>query len=228
MQREIQTTADGSHTIAIPGMNVTYHSQKGAIAESRHVFISAGLDYAFAHLSHETTTVLEVGFGTGLNALLTLQHAQAKQKRVRYITLEKFPLEEAEYTLLNHGGLLQDQERFLQLHRAPWETEVEIDPFFLLHKTNTSLLDFHTEIPIDCIYFDAFAPNDQPELWTVEVFRSLFAMLSEGGVLVTYSSKTIIRKAMQEAGFAVTKLPGALGKRDMVRACKPLANEAAC
>lgn len=220
MQREIKLTADGSHTIAIPETNVTYHSHHGAIAESRWVFLDAGFSYLHSTSQHDTINVLEIGFGTGLNALLTLQEAIVQQQKVHYTAVEKYPLTQEEFEKVNHGRLLHAEENFLALHKAEWEKDIAIGPFFTLHKKNISLEGLLPGTKANCIYFDAFAPTDQPELWTQEVFEKLFSMLLPGGVLVTYSSKTTVRRAMQAAGFTVTKIPGPRGKRDMVRALK--------
>jgi tRNA U34 5-methylaminomethyl-2-thiouridine-forming methyltransferase MnmC len=221
MQREILLTADGSHTIAVPGMNVTYHSHHGAMAESMWVFVEAGFFYTAGQRAHDLLTILEIGFGTGLNALLTLKEGAARQQPVRYITIEPFPLTKQEVAQINHGKLLQQEKDFLHLHDAAWEKDVVINPLFTLHKKKLSLLNLFLNERIDCIYFDAFAPTDQPELWTAPVFENLYELLVPGGILVTYSSKSIIRKAMQAALFQVTKIPGPHGKRDMVRAMRP-------
>jgi tRNA U34 5-methylaminomethyl-2-thiouridine-forming methyltransferase MnmC len=221
MQREIRVTADGSHTIAVPGIDVTYHSHHGAMAESMWVFVEAGFLYAGEQRPHDPLTILEIGFGTGLNALLTLKEATARQQPVRYLTIEPFPLTPEEVAQINHGKLLQLDTTFLALHQAEWEKDVVIDPLFTLHKKNIPLSGLWLNECVNCIYFDAFAPTDQPELWTAPVFEDLYKLLVPGGILVTYSSKSIIRKAMQSAGFTVTKIPGPHGKRDMVRAIRP-------
>jgi tRNA U34 5-methylaminomethyl-2-thiouridine-forming methyltransferase MnmC len=220
MEREITLTADGSHTIAVPGMNMTYHSHHGAIAESTWVFIDAGFSYLRKKAIYHPLTILEIGFGTGLNALLTLKEALAQQQPVHYITIETDPLIQEEFTKINHGNLVNMEDAFLQLHQSDWEKDIVTDPLFTMHKKKISLLDLSINDRLDCIYFDAFAPTDQPELWTQPVFEKLYELLMPGGILVTYSSKSIIRKAMQGAGFSVTKIPGPHGKRDMVRAFK--------
>jgi tRNA U34 5-methylaminomethyl-2-thiouridine-forming methyltransferase MnmC len=220
MQREITVTGDGSHTIVVPGMNVTYHSHHGAIAESTWVFVDAGFSYLRKQSPYNPLTILEIGFGTGLNALLTLKEAIAQQQPVHYTTIETHPLTQEEIVRINHGNLVKMNDAFLKIHRSDWEKDIVIDPFFTLHKKNISLLDLSLNNSVDCIYFDAFAPTDQPELWTQQVFEKLYKLLTPGGILVTYSSKSIIRKAMQAAGFNVTKIPGPHGKRDMVRAFK--------
>ncbi|MBI2284614.1 MAG: tRNA (5-methylaminomethyl-2-thiouridine)(34)-methyltransferase MnmD [Bacteroidetes bacterium] len=218
MQREIRPTADGSHTIAIPGMDVTYHSHHGAIGESRHVYIEAGLQPLLAAKHNQPIHIFEMGLGTGLNALLTLQEARIQQHPIRYTAVELYPLTTDEISQINYGTLLQCQEDFLAIHRAAWETEVRLEPFFTMQKHKNSLLALEKADPFDCIYFDAFSPTHQPELWTEAVFAKLYRMLSPGGTLVTYCSKSVVRKAMMAAGFTVEKIPGPWGKREMVRA----------
>lgn len=218
MQREIKLTADGSHTIAIPGMNVTYHSHHGAIGESMHVYIDAGLQPFLNPPARNALTILEIGFGTGLNALLTLREAVKHQQPIHYTAIELFPLTEKEITRINHGEQLCMQEEFIQLHTAPWEKEVVINEFFTLYKKEASLLTLENMAGISCIYFDAFSPTVQPELWTQAIFEKLYQFLAPGGMLVTYCSKSEVRRSMTAAGFTVTKIPGPWGKREMVRA----------
>jgi len=223
MERKVIITKDGSHSISIPEMNVTYHSIHGAIQESKHVFIEAGLRYAselFNRLG--PLHILEVGFGTGLNALLTLIEADKIKMNVHYSALELYPLTQQEYNFLNYCEALNVslQNVFEQLHECVWEKEAHILPNFSLFKTNQSLLNFTTDQFYDLVYFDAFAPSSQPELWTKQVFEKLYAMMSSNGILVTYCSKGDVRRAMQSAGFAVEKIRGPVGKREMIR-CKP-------
>ncbi len=222
MQREIKLTADGSHTIAIPEMNVTYHSHHGAMAESMHVFIDAGLNHLFNQSTTQPVNILEMGLGTGLNALLTLQEAIKHKRSIHYTAIEIFPLTQTEIGQLNYGKMLSLQKEFLQLHNASWDEDICINEFFTLKKINVSLLELNLIYPINCIYFDAFSPIVQPELWTLPVFENLFRLLTPGGILVTYCSKSEVRKAIADAGFTVTKIPGPYGKREMVRAGKQL------
>lgn len=221
MQREIRLTADGSHTIAIPDAGITYHSHHGAVGESRHVFLEAGLQPLFRSVP-APIHVLEIGFGTGLNALLTLQEARQQQQPVVYTAIEAYPLSLEEIRQLNYGQLLQDQPVFSAMHEADWEKEVILDPFFSIRKHNHSLLTLQGINNVACIYFDAFSPTYQPELWTEAVFEQLYHQLLPGGVLVTYCSKSVVRKAMAAAGFQVEKIPGPWGKREMVRARRGL------
>ena len=221
MERVIQLTADGSHTIAIPAMQVTYHSMYGAIQESMHVFIESGLK-PLLH-SYQTIHIFEMGFGTGLNALLSFQCAMQHDQKIYYYAVELFPLQMNEYASLNYVAQLQNdllQPYFIQMHESVWEKDIIIHPLFTLHKTNRSLLNLSTYQPFNLIYFDAFAPGAQRELWTQEVFEKIFCLLGENGTLVTYCSKGDVRRAMIAAGFKVEKLPGPPGKREMIRAVK--------
>lgn len=220
MQRNLILTKDGSHTIAIPSMNVTYHSMHGAIQESLHVFIEAGLKSMSPH-SRLEARIFEMGFGTGLNALLTLAEADNMPWPVHYTAVELFPLEQGELQSLNYCEQLNRPELqpvFEDLHAAGWEKETQIKQNFTLLKLRSSLLNLPALPPFDLVYFDAFAPAAQPELWTPEVFRILYDLLLPGGILVTYCSKGDVRRAMQSAGFQVEKIPGPPGKREMVRA----------
>lgn len=237
MEREIQVTADGSHTVAIPAMQVTYHSRHGAIQESMHVFIEAGL---CAVLPAEKIHILEMGFGTGLNALLTLQYALKHRQAVYYTSFELYPLSMAEAAFLNYAQQLRAEtedetasleQLFLLMHQAEWEKDIEIHPLFTIRKTQQSLLNLPLPgttdtVPVytgfQLIYYDAFAPAAQPELWTAELFSKLYATLTPAGMLVTYCSKGDVRRAMLAAGFMVDKIPGPPGKREMLRATRPL------
>jgi len=237
MQRRLILTDDGSHSIEIPDQKVTYHSIHGAIRESKHVYIDAGLK-SIGPLDPDSywevrcMNIFEMGFGTGLNALLTLIEAEKLQQKIYYETTELFPLDNAEINSLNYCDKLQRndlQPIFEQLHHSDWEKEIKISEIFYLHKTKQSLLGYKTSKPVlqasslkDLIYFDAFAPNSQPELWTEEIFKKMFSILVPGGMLVTYCSKGSVRRAMEAAGFLVEKIPGPPGKREMVRARKSL------
>ena len=222
MKPEIIPTADGSVTIALPESGVTYHSKHGAIQESMHVFIGAGLHYMMQKdATRKRLRILEMGFGTGLNALLTLQETLRTGMEISYQTLEAFPLEASIYNQLNYCHQLQAPELqplFLQLHTCSWNQPHQLTPGFSFSKQLTSLQQFSRSEPVDLIFYDAFAPSVQPELWTTEIFRTLHNMLSPDGILTTYCSKGDVRRAMMAAGFSIEKIPGPPGKREMVRA----------
>lgn len=225
MERKISTTADGSHTIAVPELGVTYHSTHGAIQESRHVFINAGLIPVLER--HQATeqpiNMLEAGFGTGLNCLLTLLAASHTSVPIHYHTLELYPLPIAESSALNYPELLETQGAkalFNSLHTSEWDNEVAITPLFRLKKMLVSLTEYQPDATFDLVYFDAFAPDAQPELWTEAVFGKLYAALRTGGIITTYCSKGSVRRVMETVGFRIEKLKGPPGKREMVRAWK--------
>ena len=209
-----ELTADGSMTVCDLRTGSTYHSRHGARAESMHVFMEAGL----RHMTSQGRTslrVLEMGLGTGLNALLT---AQEQGCTIHYIALEAHPLPRAVWEQLLDNE--ENTELLSAIHAAQWGQAVAVTRHFSLEKMHVRLQDFSSDEPFDLIYFDAFEPNTQPELWTEEVFRKLFAMTSKGGVLTTYCAKGAVRRAMQVAGYAVERLPGPPFKREMLRATR--------
>jgi len=221
MERRIVRTADGSQTIQLPQWGEQYHSMHGALQEAYHVFIRQGL-YQF---SNRSVDLLEIGFGTGLNALITLTEAPGRKLAVRYTGLEAFPVVAEEWMQLEYAGLLSKeddaQKYFEQLHRAPWDKEYSLTPSFTLHKLKIDIRNFESEPAFDLVYFDAFGARVQPELWTDEIFQSMYRAVRPGGYLVTYSAKGSVRRAMLKAGFKVERLPGPPGKREMLRAVKP-------
>ncbi|MCD4723650.1 MAG: tRNA (5-methylaminomethyl-2-thiouridine)(34)-methyltransferase MnmD [Bacteroidales bacterium] len=220
LQPEIIITEDGSHTLYIPELKEHYHSTFGAIAESMHVFIEAGLLQALKNDTEEIN-ILEVGFGTGLNALLTVLEAGLKGCSVKYTALETFPLPQQLWGKLNYPeqiGDIKAKEIFQFLHQCNWDIEKEIIPGFFITKVERSLQDFKVAgMLYNLIYFDAFGPDVQAELWTDEIFRKISGMTAKGGILVTYSCKGSVRRALMAAGFAVEKIPGPKGKREMLR-----------
>lgn len=217
-QQKIVLTADGSHSIADSRTGETYHSVHGAITESLHVFLRHG----FQAINKKEIFLLEVGFGTGLNALLTLQEAARTGQKVFYVALEPFPLSMETVRLLNYPALLPGDPSawFIKLHEAPWETEVSITPDFYLIKHKTRLEHFETNHRFDLVYFDAFSPVVQPLLWQKPIFNRLHSLMASSSILVTYAAKGQVRRNMQEAGFRTERLPGAPGKREMLRARK--------
>lgn len=223
MKRELVRTADGSHTISLPELNVMYHSRHGAIRESRHVFIEAGLRHLSGRLERpdRAIRIFEMGFGTGLNAFLTAIESEKAQKNIHYTAVEQFPLTQEEANHLNYTETLGHKELFAALHQSKWNEEVALHKYFILRKEHTSLINFSTSQPFHLIYYDAFAPAAQPDLWTQNIFEKLFNLLTPGGILVTYCSKGDVRRAMIAAGFTVTKLPGPPEKREMLRGAHP-------
>lgn len=221
MERRIILTKDGSHTFEYPDVRGTYHSRHGALGESRHVFLEQGLLAALADFPGAPLSVFEMGFGSGLNALLTAVEAEARKCFIQYVAIDAFPVSSAEAEALNYGSLLGARALFQQLHAAPWAMETRISDYFTIRKEATTLEDLQLTGRYHLVYYDAFAPSSQPELWTAERFRQVYGLLLPGGSLVTYCSKSVVRRAMMEAGFTVTKPPGPWGKREMVRAIRP-------
>jgi tRNA U34 5-methylaminomethyl-2-thiouridine-forming methyltransferase MnmC len=221
MERQIIKTADGSDTVEIPELNVSYHSKHGAIQESMHVFIEAGFRYWSGRSQRpDPLNIFEMGFGTGLNAFLTAIEAMKKGIKVYYEAVEQFPLSEEEVDCLNYTSVLNNEDLFWQIHKCKWNQEIVLNNFFTLKKVNENLINYSTNQLFSVVYYDAFAPTAQPELWTEEVFKKLHSILLPGGVLVTYCSKGSVRQAMKARGFSIEKIPGPPGKREMVRAIK--------
>jgi tRNA U34 5-methylaminomethyl-2-thiouridine-forming methyltransferase MnmC len=222
MERKLIITADGSHTIGVGGSNLTFHSIHGAIQESRKIFLEAGFSYPGFDTLNEIN-ILEMGFGTGLNALLTLIQAKLTGKKVYYEALEMAPLEEHLFASLNYCTVLDEeglQDTFIYMHRSPWERAAELVPGFILLKKKINILDYDTNRLFDLVYFDAFAPSHEPGVWSNMLFSKMFSCLASGGVLVTFSSSGDVRRNLQAAGFMVEKLPGPKGKREFIRAIK--------
>lgn len=211
-------TQDGSHTLFNASLNQYYHSLRGAVQESLLISIELGL--AYASKARTEIKVLEMGFGTGLNALLSWQYASANGLIVHYTSIDKYPITVEEAALLNYGTLLSS-EGLLHLHQAAWQQDCELDKCFVLRKQQVDLLNYEPDQQqYHVVYFDAFAPNAQPELWTVAVFEKLASALSVGGVLTTYSSKGIVRRNLEAAGFCVERHRGSGNKKHVVRAIK--------
>lgn len=215
-EREIIVTKDGSHSLSVPGLNEQYHSIHGAKQEAEHVFLKMGLDYFNA----KQLRVLEIGFGTGLNALLTYNYARDKKIEVDYISIEKYPVVPEEYSVLNYGDYAESKEMFLGLHECLWGQAVTVSKFFQLTKLELDVKLADIPEGFDVIFFDAFAPNKQPEMWTVLVFEKMYQALNKGGVLVTYCCQGQAKRSMIAAGFEIEKVPGPPGKREMLRALK--------
>ena len=219
VEREIVITGDGSKTIQIKDWNEQYHSKHGAIQEAYHVFIKNGLEL----FENVELSILEIGFGTGLNAFITLLEAPKRKLRVHYTGVEAYPVLNTEIGQLNYVEELEAIEHrgeFEKLHSCPWEEYSLISKNFRLQKVQKDFMDIQNASEFDLIYFDAFGARVQPELWTVEIFQKMCNALKENGVLVTYAAKGSVRRAMQEVGFKVERLPGPPGKREMLRASK--------
>jgi tRNA U34 5-methylaminomethyl-2-thiouridine-forming methyltransferase MnmC len=219
LKRRIITTADGSKTIQIEDWNEQYHSIHGAIQEANHVFIRNGL----ALFQDGQLAILEIGFGTGLNAFITLLESKKRGLGIMYKGVEAYPVVPEELEQLEYAGALdaKDFERyFLKLHQTSWGEPHAITANFSLIKQQIDFREITDHNRFDLVYFDAFGARVQPELWTEEVFAIMFKALKKNGVLVTYSAKGSVRRAMQAVGFAVERLPGPPGKREMLRALK--------
>lgn len=222
---EIILTADGSHTIYLKDLNETYHSRHGAIRESMHVFITHGLEYFINQSQTPAITIFELGLGTGLNALLTQIYASANKKLIKYRVIETNPLSDIFYSKLNYGEHIpydNAQKSLIGIHQAAWETPVELHPWFEILKMNQSMQDL-TPMPdsTQVIFYDAFAPAKQPEMWKPSLLTKAFNMLQPNGILVTYCAQGQLKRNLKEIGFRIETLPGPPGKKEMVRAIKP-------
>lgn len=220
---EIIKTGDGSHTLFSLQFNEIYHSRHGAIQEGKHVFIKHGLQYLVEQGTKEVH-IFEVGFGTGLNAILTLIAAKELGVKVRYESIELYPVPFEIIEQLNYSAMLEDdayRSLYYSMHQCSWNEAHDISEYFTLKKEEGSLLNYQPEPDnSQLIYFDAFAPEHQAEMWTTEVMKKLYDALQPNGILVSYCSKSMFQRALKEAGFSVGKLPGPPGKREMVCATK--------
>lgn len=221
MERKIVQTGDGSTTIQIVDWDEQYHSLHGAINEARHVFLEMGLNYFVnTNPAVDRVHILEIGFGTGLNALLTAIHASDLKIKVVYEGVEAYPVATEEVEQLNYKSLVKkpDFDTFFdEMHACNWEEKYELSPEFSLKKRKQTFETINDQDIHDLIYFDAFGARVQPELWGVPIFKRMYSALKVGGVLVTYAAKGSVRRAMQEVGFTVERLPGPPGKREMLR-----------
>lgn len=239
---ELEQTADGSYTLYVPELDEHYHSVKGALTESQHIFIEMGLK----HSPVSEPRILEIGLGTGLNAFLTLLAAEENQRKVHYTGIERYPLATETIRRLGYPAIIGKghEADYYAIHQAPWETDSALSPWFTLHKTegdftalfcppaaahaeqNSSSICISEQSEerrsrYDVIYFDAFAPEKQPEMWEQSLFNTLYNVLNEGGILTTYCAKGVVRRMLQTAGFTVERLPGPPGgKREILRATK--------
>ena len=202
-------------------MDETYHSRHGALQESLHVFIGNGLLH-YCGISEGPLNILEVGMGTGLNVFLTADTAIKINRKIEMTTLEPFPLENHLLENLNYGTILEDRDHlFEKIHSCPWNIQVPVTPVFTLEKVNATLHDFRPFREFDLIYYDAFAPSKQPELWEPVTLGKVTGLLKPGGILVTYCAQGRFKKLLQSFGCKVETLPGPPGKKEMVRATRP-------
>lgn len=219
---KIITTSDGSHSLLNEDLGETYHSANGAIQESAHVFIKNGLDFFIDQRRPATISILEVGFGTGLNALLTVHRMLTLPISIHYTTIEASPVHDEIWPMLNYTQKLGLHDHFAKLHESCWESAVQIFPGFMLLKLQTKLENVQcTPQSYDLIYFDAFSPNKQPELWTLPVLEKVVNAMRQGAVLVTYCAQGQLKRNLKTLGLITETLTGPPGKREMVRGVKP-------
>jgi tRNA U34 5-methylaminomethyl-2-thiouridine-forming methyltransferase MnmC len=222
MDKEFVITEDGSHTIYLPEMDEHYHSTHGAIQESLHIYINQGL----LHVQQEEISILEIGFGTGLNAYLTYVFAKKRNLKINYLSIEKYPLTETEYLSLNYPMTIFPEygQSFIELHRAGWNSAVKISPGFSLMKVHADLLtyEFDAQPKFNLVYYDAFAPGKQPEMWAEEIIKKVSSSVQKDGILVTYCAKGAVRRAFATAGFQMERIPGPIGKKEILRGKKTI------
>ena len=219
MKRNIITTSDGSKTIQIEEWDEQYHSKHGAVQEAYHVFIKHGLSL----FENRKISLLEIGFGTGLNAIITLIESKRFNLEITYTGVEAYPVTLEEVAQLDYVNELNAQalaSDFEKMHNAPWEEAIELSNNFTLQKQKKDFMEIVDKDKYNLIYFDAFGARVQPELWTEVLFQKMYDAIGQNGVLVTYAAKGSVRRAMQSVGFKVERLPGPPGKREMLRAVK--------
>ena len=219
---KLVVTDDGSSTLFVEELNEHYHSTFGAVQESRHIFIEAGFKYQ--QKSSKQIKILEIGFGTGLNALLSLDESLKLEAQTDYCGIEPHPVKPAFISALNYGKILKSDllsTHFIQLHDASWDRKIKLAPNFIFEKMKNTIEN--VELPehyFNLVYFDAFGPDVQPEIWTEKIFKNIYDSMESGGVLLTYSVKGIVKRALKSTGFTIEKLPGPIGKREFLRASK--------
>ncbi len=228
-ERRVEHTADGSITLYIPEMDEHYHSTNGAIIEALHVYVDAAFKNRLSRGQEQCLSILEVGFGTGLNAFLTMLEAERSERNVSYTTLELFPLSEDITSQLNYaeqvalmmgGDVAKLRLLFDEIHNASWNVTVEITPYFTLEKRKLDLTKDTLKGNFDIVYYDAFAPDKQADMWTDEVVKKVCGRVNKGGVLTTYCAKGVVRRGFRDQGFLMERLPGPPGKREMIRGTK--------
>ncbi len=217
----IITTGDGSHSLLNCSLNETYHSVHGALRESLHVFIHHGLEYFSSRHTKTAIRIFEVGFGTGLNALLAAQFADREKKNIEYVSVEAYPLSEQVWRQLNYAETEDAKLLFEKIHLADWNVEAPINSNFRLTKLKTTLQQASLQpLSTDIIFFDAFAPNKQPELWELPLLKKVTDGLHADGVFVTYCARGQLKRDLKSLGLKVETLAGPPGKKEMVRSLK--------
>jgi len=216
MQRELIITEDGSHSLFVKEMGETFHSKHGAVQESAHVYIENGL----ALIEQQQINILEFGFGTGLNALLTVEYCESKNKIINYESIEAYPLSTKEYSLLNFNNFVNTAVSVQDLHDIPTGKKSIVTENFTLLKHECLIEDFEVKNKFDIIYFDVFGYDYQSELWSTEILQKAYDLLNDNGIFVTYACKGIVNRRLKDLGFKVYKKPGPPGKREMVHAVK--------
>lgn len=219
MQRELIITKDGSTSFFVPELNENYHSSNGSITEAQHVFLKHGIHYYLSRSPKSKLSVLEIGFGTGLNTWLTWLEAEKMNLFISYVGVEAYPITNQEVAMLNYAKILNHEDKnakFEKLHAMSWNEKHRLDSSFELLKVNHFFEDIDFVNQFDIVYFDAFGFDVQPELWSVSIFKKMFDSLKYGGLLTTYACRSVIKKNLQEVGFTTQKLPGAPGKREML------------
>lgn len=222
MEREIIQTLDGSTTIHLKEWDECYHSKHGAIQEAQHVFIKNGLSL----FPNQSVSILEIGFGTGLNAFISFLESSKLNQSINYVGVEAYPVNATEVLAMNYVDELNaksQKEVFEKMHESKWNEKIELTAEFELTKQKQFFDEIHDIEQFDLIYFDAFGYRVQPELWSTAIFQKMYTALRPGGKLVTYAARGVVKRSMMEVGFTVEKLPGPPGKREMFRASKAIA-----
>ena len=219
IHHKIISTDDGSSTIFSERFQATYHSEKGAVTESNVVFITAGLQFRTKH-QKTTIKIFEMGFGTGLNAILSFIFSEANKIPVSYQSIEAFPLDREIWSSLDYSLTESSHHVFRYMHESPWNEKIQLSPTFSLHKTLGKMEDFHTSDKFDIIFYDAFAPRTQPDLWDDTIVHKMADMLVQGGILTTYCAQGEFRRCLRRHGFSNESLSGPPGKREITRATK--------
>ncbi|MEY3845229.1 MAG: hypothetical protein RL293_1651 [Bacteroidota bacterium] len=216
---EIRQTADGSNTLYLPDLDETYHSSHGAVQEAKHVFIEHGLKYVYAQGGKEIR-IFEMGFGTGLNALLTAQTSKRLNLPIAYIGIELHPVPEEIWQNMGYVHVPSEKEEYAKIMSAAWEENLGIHPFFQLRKIEMDILRFQPSEQVDLIYYDAFGPRAQSEMWDIPVLTKMYDLLKPGGFFITYCAQGQMKRNLKSLGFSLEALPGPPGKREITRARK--------